>query len=153
MWKARRRALPDLPQAPRTSAKEAGGREELVAALLNERSRRRPRRLRPGARRSSLSEGHARAGAARHPVVLDRKWREHLYEMDYLQEGSRLCAPDGAARPLIEYQREGSRCSPRCSRASEESRSATCSTSRSRCRRNRSSRRSAETPRPGDHRP
>jgi preprotein translocase subunit SecA len=38
--------------------------------------------------------------------VLDRKWREHLYEMDYLQEGIGLRAV-GQRDPLIEYQREG----------------------------------------------
>jgi len=38
--------------------------------------------------------------------VLDRKWREHLYEMDYLREGIGLRA--WAQRdPLVEYQREG----------------------------------------------
>ena len=38
--------------------------------------------------------------------VLDRKWREHLYEMDYLREGIGL---RGYAQrdPLVEYQREG----------------------------------------------
>jgi preprotein translocase subunit SecA len=38
--------------------------------------------------------------------VLDRKWREHLYEMDYLREGIGL---RGWAQrdPLVEYQREG----------------------------------------------
>ena len=38
--------------------------------------------------------------------VLDRKWREHLYEMDYLQEGIGLRAM-GQRDPLVEYQREG----------------------------------------------
>ncbi|RJL30453.1 preprotein translocase subunit SecA [Bailinhaonella thermotolerans] len=38
--------------------------------------------------------------------VLDRKWREHLYEMDYLQEGIGLRAM-AQRDPLIEYQREG----------------------------------------------
>ena len=38
--------------------------------------------------------------------VLDRKWREHLYEMDYLREGIGLRA--WAQRdPLVEYQNEG----------------------------------------------
>ncbi len=38
--------------------------------------------------------------------VLDRKWREHLYEMDYLREGIGL---RGLAqqRPEVEYAREG----------------------------------------------
>ncbi len=39
-------------------------------------------------------------------TVLDRKWREHLYEMDYLQEGIGLRAV-GQRDPLIEYQKEG----------------------------------------------
>ncbi|WP_433499877.1 preprotein translocase subunit SecA [Sphaerimonospora sp. CA-214678] len=38
--------------------------------------------------------------------VLDRKWREHLYEMDYLQEGIGMRAY-AQKDPLIEYQREG----------------------------------------------
>nr|WP_227589939.1 preprotein translocase subunit SecA [Demequina pelophila] len=38
--------------------------------------------------------------------VLDFKWREHLYEMDYLKEGIGLRAM-GQRDPLIEYQREG----------------------------------------------
>lgn len=37
--------------------------------------------------------------------VLDRKWREHLYEMDYLQEGIHLRAM-AQRDPLVEYQRE-----------------------------------------------
>ncbi|MBX5447626.1 MAG: preprotein translocase subunit SecA [Acidothermus cellulolyticus] len=39
-------------------------------------------------------------------AVLDRKWREHLYEMDYLQEGIQLRSY-GQRDPLVEYQREG----------------------------------------------
>ncbi|APU17308.1 MULTISPECIES: preprotein translocase subunit SecA [Actinoalloteichus] len=38
--------------------------------------------------------------------VLDRKWREHLYEMDYLKEGIGLRAM-AQRDPAIEYQREG----------------------------------------------
>jgi preprotein translocase subunit SecA len=38
--------------------------------------------------------------------VLDAKWREHLYEMDYLQEGIGLRAI-GQRDPLVEYQNEG----------------------------------------------
>ncbi|WP_222853918.1 preprotein translocase subunit SecA [Fodinicola acaciae] len=37
--------------------------------------------------------------------VFDRKWREHLYEMDYLQEGIGLRAY-AQRDPLVEYQRE-----------------------------------------------
>lgn len=38
--------------------------------------------------------------------VMDQKWREHLYEMDYLKEGIGLRAM-AQADPLVEYQREG----------------------------------------------
>jgi preprotein translocase subunit SecA len=38
--------------------------------------------------------------------VIDRKWREHLYEMDYLREGIYLRAYS-QRDPLVEYQREG----------------------------------------------
>jgi preprotein translocase subunit SecA len=39
-------------------------------------------------------------------AVIDRKWREHLYEMDYLQEGINLRAY-AQRDPVVEYQREG----------------------------------------------
>jgi preprotein translocase subunit SecA len=38
--------------------------------------------------------------------VIDNRWREHLYEMDYLQEGIGLRAM-AQKDPLVEYQREG----------------------------------------------
>jgi preprotein translocase subunit SecA len=38
--------------------------------------------------------------------VIDRKWREHLYEMDYLKEGVGLRA-FAQRDPVVEYQREG----------------------------------------------
>ncbi|MBP2437602.1 preprotein translocase subunit SecA [Microbacterium amylolyticum] len=38
--------------------------------------------------------------------VLDRQWRDHLYEMDYLKDGIGLRAM-AQRDPLIEYQREG----------------------------------------------
>jgi preprotein translocase subunit SecA len=38
--------------------------------------------------------------------VIDRKWREHLYEMDYLRDGISLRAY-AQRDPLVEYQREG----------------------------------------------
>ena len=69
-----------------------------------------------------LTEDAARAYAAREAAltpevmrelerkvvlsVLDRKWREHLYEMEYLQEGIGLRAL-AQRDPLVEYQREG----------------------------------------------
>ncbi|MBI2704237.1 MAG: preprotein translocase subunit SecA [Actinobacteria bacterium] len=38
--------------------------------------------------------------------IIDQHWREHLYEMDYLQEGIHLRAY-GQKDPLVEWQREG----------------------------------------------
>jgi preprotein translocase subunit SecA len=38
--------------------------------------------------------------------VIDTRWREHLYEMDYLQDGIHLRAM-GQKDPLVEWQREG----------------------------------------------
>jgi preprotein translocase subunit SecA len=38
--------------------------------------------------------------------IIDTRWREHLYEMDYLQEGINLRAM-GQKDPLTEWQREG----------------------------------------------
>ena len=38
--------------------------------------------------------------------MLDRRWRDHLYEMDYLKDGIGLRAM-AQRDPLIEYQREG----------------------------------------------
>jgi len=59
------------------------------------------------AREASLGEEITRELERRVVLsVLDRKWREHLYEMDYLQEGIGLRAM-AQRDPLVEYQREG----------------------------------------------
>ncbi|GAA4971519.1 preprotein translocase subunit SecA [Kineococcus glutinatus] len=84
----------------------AGGRGNVTAELLSEE-------LRSDAQHC-YDEREERVGAEvmreleRRVVlsVLDRKWREHLYEMDYLQEGIGLRAM-AQRDPLVEYQREG----------------------------------------------
>jgi preprotein translocase subunit SecA len=64
------------------------------------------------ARREAALEQAAGEGAMRQLErqvvlrVLDRKWREHLYEMDYLKEGIGLRAL-AQRDPLVEYKREG----------------------------------------------
>ncbi|MER7083499.1 preprotein translocase subunit SecA, partial [Saccharopolyspora kobensis] len=64
------------------------------------------------AKREAEVDGKVGAGAMRELErrvvlsVLDRKWREHLYEMDYLKEGIGLRAM-AQRDPLIEYRREG----------------------------------------------
>ncbi|OOK83045.1 preprotein translocase, SecA subunit [Mycobacterium kansasii] len=80
-------------------------REELLEALLADAERAY------AAREAELEE-LAGEGAMRQLErnvllnVIDRKWREHLYEMDYLKEGIGLRAM-AQRDPLVEYQREG----------------------------------------------
>ncbi len=80
-------------------------REVLLAAVLDDARG-------AYARREAALEQAAGAGAMRELErrvvlsVLDRKWREHLYEMDYLKEGIGLRAM-AQRDPLVEYKREG----------------------------------------------
>ncbi|ORB17127.1 preprotein translocase subunit SecA [Mycobacterium noviomagense] len=80
-------------------------REELLDALLKDAER-------AYAAREAEIEALAGDGAMRQLErsvllnVIDRKWREHLYEMDYLKEGIGLRAM-AQRDPLVEYQREG----------------------------------------------
>jgi preprotein translocase subunit SecA len=86
---------------------EAGGdRESLTAQLITERIREDA--LKAYGRREEDLGSEATRELERRVIlsVLDRKWREHLYEMDYLQEGIALRAY-AQRDPLIEYQREG----------------------------------------------
>ncbi len=86
---------------------EAGGERahltgDLIAAAVREDARtayaRREQELTP----EVMREVERRVVLS----VLDRRWREHLYEMDYLREGVSLRGY-GQRDPLIEYQREG----------------------------------------------
>lgn len=80
-------------------------REELLQALIGDAEN-------AYAAREAQVDDTAGAGAMRELErgvllsVLDRKWREHLYEMDYLKEGIGLRAM-AQRDPLVEYQREG----------------------------------------------
>ncbi|WP_433591553.1 preprotein translocase subunit SecA [Nocardia sp. CA-145437] len=80
-------------------------REELLDALLDDAHTAYDNR-------ESEIDGLAGEGSMRNLErqvllsVLDRKWREHLYEMDYLKEGIGLRAM-AQRDPLVEYQREG----------------------------------------------
>ena len=105
LWKAFKQLYPISIDSDDV-VEEAGGREGLTAELLTEKITEDAQAayvkredelgaevLRELERRVILS-------------VLDRKWREHLYEMDYLQEGIGLRAM-AQRDPLVEYQREG----------------------------------------------
>ncbi|WP_337063478.1 preprotein translocase subunit SecA [Kineococcus sp. G2] len=105
LWEALRGLYP-VSVTPEEVVEAAGGRGNLTVERLLEEMRSDaqacydareeqlgPQVLRDLERRVVLS-------------VLDRKWREHLYEMDYLQEGIGLRAM-AQRDPLVEYQREG----------------------------------------------
>ncbi|GAA4222011.1 preprotein translocase subunit SecA [Streptosporangium album] len=85
---------------------EAGSREELTAEFLAEKVKADAAAAYD--RREEELGAEAMRELERRVIlsVLDRKWREHLYEMDYLQEGIGLRAM-AQRDPLIEYQREG----------------------------------------------
>ena len=90
---------------------EAGGRDGLTSELLTQR-------LVDDARAAyALREAELGSEAMRELerrvllTVLDRKWREHLYEMDYLREGIGLRA-FAQKQPWSSISGKGSTCSP-----------------------------------------
>ncbi|MEV0382224.1 preprotein translocase subunit SecA [Nonomuraea sp. NPDC050643] len=87
-------------------AEEAGGREELSAELISEKVKADA--LAAYDRREEEFGPEAMRDLERRVIlsVLDRKWREHLYEMDYLREGIGMRAY-AQKDPKIEYAREG----------------------------------------------
>jgi preprotein translocase subunit SecA len=87
-------------------AEEAGGRGSITQAMLVEELTA-DAQIAYDRREEKLGDETARELERRVVLsVLDRKWREHLYEMDYLQEGIGLRAM-AQRDPLVEYQREG----------------------------------------------
>ncbi len=81
-------------------------RETLIEAVLAD-ARGAYAAARGGDRRDLRAQGGMRELERQVLLqVMDRKWREHLYEMDYLKEGIGLRAM-AQRDPLIEYQREG----------------------------------------------
>jgi preprotein translocase subunit SecA len=80
-------------------------RETLLAAVLDDARAAYSRRE---AELTEMAGPEAMRELERRVVlsVLDRKWREHLYEMDYLKEGIGLRAM-AQRDPLVEYKREG----------------------------------------------
>ena len=87
--------------------KEAGGRDKLepedIAEAINTDIHRAYE-----AREEEVGGAEMMRNLERNVLleVIDRKWREHLYEMDYLKEGITLRAY-AQRDPVIEYQREG----------------------------------------------
>ncbi|MDQ2851923.1 preprotein translocase subunit SecA [Dermatophilaceae bacterium Sec6.4] len=102
-------ALKDLYPVTVTVAEveeEVGGRSGLTSELLGEELRSDAQHA-YDAREKQLGERVTREVERRVVLsVLDRKWREHLYEMDYLKDGIHL-RQFAQRDPLVEYQREG----------------------------------------------
>jgi preprotein translocase subunit SecA len=105
LWIALRGVYP-ISITPEEVVEQAGGptrlsTELIEAEVLSDASH-------SYAEREELISGDSMRQLERRVVlsVLDRKWREHLYEMDYLKEGIGLRAM-AQRDPLIEYQREG----------------------------------------------
>ena len=106
LWTALNTLYPVSVSADQVAAASGGGKsglsqEFLVAELQSDAQ------LAYDQRERELGEDVTRELERRVVLsVLDRKWREHLYEMDYLQEGIGLRAYS-QKDPLVEYQREG----------------------------------------------
>jgi preprotein translocase subunit SecA len=105
LWTALKAVYP-ISLTPEEVVEEAGGPTRLTPELLrteivsDARLAYQAREERIGA--PALRDLERRVVLS----VLDRKWREHLYEMDYLKEGIGLRAM-AQRDPLVEYQREG----------------------------------------------
>ncbi len=105
LWGALR-ALYPVSVTPEQLEEAAGGRSALTAEGLKEEVLSDAHHA-YDEREAALGEEVMREVERRVMLsVLDRKWREHLYEMDYLQEGIGLRAM-AQRDPLVEYQREG----------------------------------------------
>ena len=85
---------------------EAGGKSKVTRSFLEEEVLS-DARLAYEQRESTIGEEAMRELERRVVLsVIDRKWRDHLYEMDNLKDGISLRAM-AQRDPLVEYQREG----------------------------------------------
>ncbi|GGO05251.1 preprotein translocase subunit SecA [Microbispora bryophytorum] len=106
LWKAFGQLYPISFTVDELIQQVGGDREELTAELIAEKVKEDAFAA-YGRREEQLGSEAVRELERRVILsVLDRKWREHLYEMDYLQEGIGMRAY-AQKDPLIEYQREG----------------------------------------------
>ncbi|GAA1278258.1 protein translocase subunit SecA [Planotetraspora silvatica] len=106
LWDAFGKLYPISVTVDRLVQEAGGEREDLTADFLGEKIREDA--LAAYGRREEEIGSEPLRDLERQVIlhVLDRKWREHLYEMDYLQEGIGMRAY-AQKDPLIEYQREG----------------------------------------------
>ena len=105
LWGALRPAYP-VSLTAEELIEEVGGKENLEASVLKAEILA-DARVAYQKREEELGEEGLRQLQRRVMLsVMDRRWREHLYEMDYLKEGIGLRAM-AQRDPLIEYEREG----------------------------------------------
>jgi preprotein translocase subunit SecA len=105
LWTALKAVYP-VSVKPEDVVDAAGGKAELTTQSLTATLQEDAAQA-YDAREETLSSDGMRQLERRVVLsVLDRKWREHLYEMDYLKEGIGLRAM-AQRDPLVEYQREG----------------------------------------------
>jgi preprotein translocase subunit SecA len=105
LWTELRRLYP-VTITPEDVVAEVGDESRLTRALLLEEVLSDARHA-YAEREEQLGSENMRELERRVVLsVLDRKWREHLYEMDYLKDGIGLRAM-AQRDPLVEYQREG----------------------------------------------
>lgn len=105
LWGALRPAYPVSITAEEL-VEEVGGKENLSADVLKDEILA-DARLAWKNRREELGDDAIDQLQKRVLLsVIDRRWREHLYEMDYLKEGIGLRAM-AQRDPLVEYEREG----------------------------------------------
>ena len=105
LWTALKAVYP-VSITPQEVIEEAGGPTRVSAQLIITEVISDARHA-YAAREEQIGEENMRQLERRVVLsVLDRKWREHLYEMDYLKEGIGLRAM-AQRDPLVEYQREG----------------------------------------------
>ncbi|MEV0967428.1 preprotein translocase subunit SecA [Microtetraspora glauca] len=106
LWKAFGQLYPVSLTVEQLVQEAGGDREDLTADLIAEKIKADA--IEAYQRREEELGAEATRELERRVIlsVIDRKWREHLYEMDYLQEGIGMRAY-AQKDPLVEYQREG----------------------------------------------
>ncbi len=106
LWGALRAAFP-VSITPDDVIEDAGGNKAQVDPARLKEEVLADARLAYARREEELGEDALRQLERRVLLsVIDRRWREHLYEMDYLKEGIGLRAM-AQRDPLVEYEREG----------------------------------------------
>ena len=107
LWTDLKAVYPISPGlTPERVEKELGGRHKLTKQILTNTFLVDADRAYVKREQALTPEGMRELERRVVLSVLDRKWREHLYEMDYLKEGIGMRAM-AQKDPLIEYQIEG----------------------------------------------